>query len=163
MSPLPLLQLRCLQKVNSDPAHHHSTCPSPTSSPAPSAVPMCSTSPSSPQVKLTSLCAAAIAVVVIVMVLLRMQFDWYKTRPLLIWRRFPISCVSLLVQSLGAQIKDELRSVCGPPDTQGGPNPLPTQVGAPLFIAVIFAHPTSHSHPPHRPSPTHHTTHPPHH
>ena len=137
MSPPPLLQLRCLQKVNSDHALHHST-------PDPSAVPMCSTSPFSPQVRLTSICSAAIAVVVIVMVLLHMQFDWYKTRPLLIWRRFPISCVSLLTQSLGAQIKDELRSVCGPPDTQGGPNPLPTQVGAPLFIAVIFTHHTTH-------------------
>ena len=105
---------------------------------------MYSTSPSSPQVNLTSLCVAAIVVVVIVMVLLRIQFDWYKTRSLLIWRRLPISCVSLLAQSLGAQIKDELRSMCGPPDTQGGPDPLPTQVGAPLFIAVIFAHHTTH-------------------
>ena len=69
MSPLPLLQLRCPWKVNSDPVQHHSTHPSPAPFsapfPAPSAV------PSSSQVKLTSLCVAAIAVVIIVMVLLR--------------------------------------------------------------------------------------------
>ena len=130
------------------------THPSPTSSPAPSDVSMCSTSRSSRQVKLTSLFVAAIAVVVIVMVLLRMQFDWYKTRPLLIWRRFPISCVSLLMQSLGAQIKDELRSVCGPPDTQGGTEPTSNSGGGTTVHCSDLC-------TPHLPSPTHHTTHHP--